>query len=935
MADYLPVNETADFNVSKWNSTVEVVPIPNIIYGSLEDINITVSSDGTSGNFTGSLSINITSEDAIGFENISQIIITIGDDGKVIDWTINDMILPVGNYTIAVAYSGNYKYNGNSSKAKFTVNKADSAVTVDVSNITYGDNETIKYNVTEGAAGTVNITVTGPDGVTKTFTDVPIANGTVGVNLADLPVGNYSVNVTYSGDNNFNPSSAVANFSVSKASPSVSVNTTDIDYNTVEPVKFNVTGVDGGSVPTGNVNVVVTDASGKVVFTKTVPVEDGVNVTYNGDSNYAESTFAASFTVNSINPTVTVDPVNITYGDIENIKFNVTDGATGTFNVTVIGADGVVETFYDLPISYGADGVNVFDLAAGNYTVNVTYSGDNDFNPASAVANFTVSKATPPVEIGTSDIDYTWDETVTVIVNYVGGGDVPTGNVTLVVTNASGATVYSNTSSIRYGGMAYVIIPANVLPAGDYNVTATYNGDANYTESIGKANFTVRAIDSSVSVDVSNITYGDNETIKYNVIEGATGTVNITVTGDNGVTKTFTDVPIENGTVGVNVADLPAGNYSVNVTYNGDNNYKSSSSVANFSVSKASPTLSVNTTDIDYNTTEPVKVNVTGVEGGDVPTGNVTVIVRNASGEVVYNKTHPIENGVVTVPVENLPAGDYDVNVTYNGDSNYANSTFTGSFTVNSINSTVTVEPVNITYGADETIKYNVTDGATGTVNITVTGPDGVTRTFNDVPIENGTVGVNVADLPAGNYTVNVTYNGDGNFNPSSAVANFSVSKATPTVNVNTTDIDYHDSESIKVNVTGVEGGDVPTGTVTVIVTNVSGDVIFTDTVDLSDGKKTVTVPANLLPAGDYGVNVTYNGDSNYADASNTASFTVNKIDSTVVVNTTDITYGDTETINITLPEDATGTVNVTVKGPNGFEKTFTDLPVKEDGTVS
>ena len=657
-----------------------------------------------------------------------------------------------------------------------------------------------------------------------------------------------------------------------------------------------------------------------------------VSVTYNGDSNYAESTFASSFTVNSINPTVTVDPVNITYGDIENIKFNVTDGATGTFNVTVIGADGVVETFDNLPISYGADGVNVFDLAAGNYTVNVTYSGDNNFNPASAVANFTVSKATPPVEIGTSDIDYTWDETVTVIVNYVGGGDVPTGNVTVVVTNASGATVYSNTSSLRYGGMAYVIIPANVLPAGDYNVTATYNGDANYTESIGKANFTVRAIDSSVSVDVSNITYGDNETIKYNVIEGATGTVNITVTGPDGVTKTFNDVPIENGTVGVNVADLPAGNYTVNVTYNGDGNFNPSSSVANFSVSKATPTVNVNTTDIDYHDSESIKVNVTGVEGGDVPTGNVTVIVTNASGGVVYNKTHPIENGVVTVPVENLPAGDYDVNVTYNGDDNYANSTFTGSFTVNSINSTVTVEPVNITYGADETIKYNVTDGATGTVNITVTGPDGVTKTFNDVPIENGTVGVNVADLPAGNYTVNVTYNGDGNFNPSSSVANFSVSKATPTVNVNTTDIDYHDSESIKVNVTGVEGGDVPTGNVTVIVTNASGGVVYNKTHPIENG--VVTVPVENLPAGDYGVNVTYNGDSNYADVSNTDSFTVKKIDSTVNVNTSDITYGDTETIKVTLPEDATGTVNVTVKGPDGFEKTFTDLPVEDDGTV-
>ena len=129
----------------------------------------------------------------------------------------------------------------------------------------------------------------------------------------------------------------------------------------------------------------------------------------------------------------------------------------------------------------------------------------------------------------------------------------------------------------------------------------------------------------------------------------------------------------------------------------------------------------------------------------------------------------------MTVPVDDLPARDYDVNVTYNGDSNYAESTNAGSFSVNSINSTVTVEPVNITYGDDEVIKFNVTDGATGTVNITVIGADGVVATFTDVPIENGTVGVVVADLPAGNYSVNVTYSGDNNFKPSSAVANFSV----------------------------------------------------------------------------------------------------------------------------------------------------------------
>ena len=84
-----------------------------------------------------------------------------------------------------------------------------------------------------------------------------------------------------------------------------------------------------------------------------------------------------------------------------------------------------------------------------------------------------------------------------------------------------------------------VLVSVPVLPAGDYNVTVTYNGDANYTEAIGKANFTVSAIDSSVTVNLTNITYGDNETIKFNVTDGATGTVNITVTGVDGVVATL------------------------------------------------------------------------------------------------------------------------------------------------------------------------------------------------------------------------------------------------------------------------------------------------------------------------------------------------------------------------------------------------------------
>ena len=776
----------------------------------------------------------------------------------------------------------------------------------------------------------MNITVTGVDGVVATFNDVPIANGTVGVNVADLAAGNYTVNVTYNGDNNFNPSSAVANFSVSKATPAVNVNTTNIDYHESESIKVNVTGVEGGDVPTGNVTVIVTNASGDVVYNKTHPIENGVvtvpvenlpagdydvNVTYNGDSNYANSTFAGSFTVNSINSTVTVEPVNITYGADETIKYNVTDGATGTVNITVTGPDGVTKTFNNVPIENGTVGVNVADLPAGNYTVNVTYNGDGNFNPSSAVANFSVSKATPTVNVNATDIDYHDSESIKVNVTGVDGGAVPTGNVTVVVTNASGDVVFNDTVDLSDGKMT-VTVPANLLPAGEYGVTVTYNGDANYTDTVGNGNFIVNKIDSTVVVNTTDITYGDTETIKVTLPEDATGTVNVTVKGPDGFEKTFTDLPVkEDGTVTVPVEDLNAGDYTVDVSYGGDNNYKPHNGTGSFSVDKSTPSVSVEGINIDYGESETITVNVTGKN----ITGNVTITI----GGKVYgtvNLTQTEEGATAVLNIPGLSGGEHTVKAVYNGDDNHYSNQSEDQFEVSKVEPSIDVEPTDIAFGDDEIIKVNVTGvegGSTPTGNVTVIvrNSSGDVVFKDTVDLSDGKITVSVEDLPAGDYNVTVTYNGDKNYTSIEGKNQFSVGKAKPTVSVNTTDIDYHDSESIKVNVTGAAGV-TPTGNVTVVVTDETGAVVYNDTHNLTDGA--VTVPVDGLVAGKYNVTVSYNGDDNYRHADGNANFTVNKIDPSILVNASDIDYHDSETINVTVNDDATGTVSITVKNETG-----------------
>ncbi len=86
---------------------------------------------------------------------------------------------------------------------------------------------------------------------------------------------------------------------------------------------------------------------------------------------------------------------------------------------------------------------------------------------------------------------------------------------------------------------------------------------------------------------------------------------------------------------------------------------------------------------------------------------------------------------------------------------------------------------------------------------------------------------------------------------------------------------------------------------------------------------------------GNYDIKVRYGGDKNYIPSKNNLTFTVDKLDSNLNITSNDIIEGENATVVITLPEDATGSVNVTagdksqiVTVVNGTAKViFTSLP--------
>ena len=548
-------------------------------------------------------------------------------------------------------------------------------------------------------------------------------------------------------------------------------------------------------------------------------------------------------------------------------------------------------------------------MPAGDYDVTVDYSGDDNYNATSGTGSFSVSKIDPSMYVNTTDITYGENETVKVTLP-----EDATGKVNITVTGDNGISKTYN--DVEVGPDGTVSIPIEDLTVGNYDVNVTYGGDKNYNALNASSSFKVDKAKPNTYAVGTNITYGNEDQITA-IVDGKNITGNVTIFIDgveiDTINLTQTDT---GGRAVINVPGLSGGDHTVKVVYNGDDNHNSSEGQDTFNVRKAEPTMEINVNNIDYGDTEKINITVSGVNGGATPTGEVTVTVTDENGNN-QTFTKPINpDGTVTVEVPGLAVGTYNVTVNYPGDENYTSVNGTSKFSVGKITPDVDVDTSDITYGQNETIEVTLPSDAKGNVTIIVKDKDGNVIKEENVTLTDGKASIEVGDLAAGDYNVTVEYPGDNNYGPSSGKANFTVAKAEPGLKIDTDDIDYHDSEEITVNVTGVEGGVTPTGNVTITVTDEDGNnQTFTKPIG-SDG--TVKLTVDDLPAGKYNVTVEYPGDENYTAVNGKANFTVNQIATPIDLETKNITYGDNETLTVTVPSDATGNVTITIKDKGG-----------------
>ena len=777
------------------------------------------------------------------------------DQGKV---TVTVENVSAGSHTIAVEYLGDDNYNANYSIAKVTVEAA--KTTPEIVVVDQG-NGTVVVVVGDNATG--NVTVKVGD---KEY-NATVINGTAVVTLENITPGEQNITVIYTGDDNHN---------------GTAVNTTVVGpkHDTVVDVKVvtdNQTAVITVSVPenaTGNVTVTIdgkeypgTVEEGKVVITvdNLTPGNKTVIVEYSGDDNYTANYTVSNFTIEQ--PKVTPDIKVIDQGN-GTVVVVVGDNATG--NVTVK----VGDKEYNATVINGTAVVTLDNVTPGTHEIEVIYSGDDTHSNATETANITAPKYDAPINITVSEakegepftitVELPEDATGDVIVS-VGGKDYP---------------------GIIKEGKA--VVSVENVSDGDHTIAVEYLGDENYKGNYSTSNVTVETAKSVPDVKV--IDHG-NGTVVVVVGDNATGNVTVTVDGQNYTAEVI------NGTAVVTLDNVTPGTHDIEVIYSGDDTHSNATANATIDVSKRSTPISIDVENIKVGDKAVIKVNV--AKDCD---GNVTIEIDGKK------YTEKVTDGVATFEIEGLTAGNKSVFAVYNGDKKYEENYTSEQFDVGKVVSKLTVSIKDISVGENITITVEVPSDATGQVLIDI---DGVGYYLN---VTDGKGTAEIPHLTAGSYNVTLTYTGDDKYLSSSNATTVKVSKLESFVIPIAHNIYVGENENIRLLVPSDA-----TGNVTVVIdgeaynfnldTGVLGAVYSEGAkynVAISGGNGELVISG--LPKGEYTVSVMYNGDEKYLPAVNTTIFTVSKATTSM-----DVVDEGNGTIIVTVPENATGNVTVTV----------------------
>jgi hypothetical protein len=283
--------------------------------------------------------------------------------------------------------------------------------------------------------------------------------------------------------------------------------------------------------------------------------------TYTVNAHYAgDGTFAPSDSAPPVNITIQPEPTTTTAGVFtSDLAGNLTPFSTGTYGtLLVMKAHVAGQSGYGSPSAYvnfldnmaaGLPSANVSNgdaisipfaqLALGPHSITAGYSGDASFNQStSAPVNIKLTQASSSTTVSSQALAQGASFTATVNTNSYAAA--PTGSM-IFHSGSTSLGSYPVTGGVGANGAisAWAVFDGSQFVNGQYSITATYSGDANYSASTSAALNVNLQPDFSVGVSSPSLTVSRGQggvlTLGVASYDGFTGTINFTAASCSGL----------------------------------------------------------------------------------------------------------------------------------------------------------------------------------------------------------------------------------------------------------------------------------------------------------------------------------------------------------------------------------------------------------------
>jgi len=522
-------------------------------------------------------------------------------------------------------------------------------------------------------------------------------------------------------------------------------------------------------------------------------------------------------------------------------------------------------------------------------TLSISFAGTSFYDPKTITRSFDVTKnststtlATPTTVVHGQPVSFSAQVAAT------NGTGTPTGTVQFTVDGDAFG------SPVALSGGTAATPPTTSLSTGTHTVGAAYSGSSDFftssaapkTQQVDKAGTTTALTDAPApTVSGQAVTFTATVDVVAPGAGSPTGGVQFNVDGQ----PYGTAVPLSGDTATLTISNLSTGNHDIDATYNGDDDFASSSSATvTHGVNKADADVVLSTSDANAVSGQPVTftANVAAVgPGAGTPSGTVQFFVDgDPMGAPVA-----LSAGSATSPSTQLTAGLHVVTADYSGDANFggANDDLTQVVAQGATTTTISSTPNPSVVGQPVTLRATVaavapaTGTPTGTVLWTI---DGGPQVFG-VPLQSDgtTNAIVLTSLGAGEHTIVAHYLGDGEFVDSTDEVIQVVNKAPTKVTVESS------------SPTSVYGQPVTlTATVSVVAPgsgNPSGMITFKDgatvlgtvPVDSSTGEQ-ASITTSTLSVAQHAIVATYSGDDSFLASSGSTTQTVHRAQTSTLV---------------------------------------------------